>query len=58
MLPLLSADVHDQLLLFVDVEGEVIFLAPFHQGPHLLPLGCLIIVGNPASHCCVCKLDD
>ena len=44
---------------FVDVKGEVIFLAPLHQGPHLLPLGCLVIVGNQAYYCCaVSKLDD
>jgi hypothetical protein len=29
------------------------------HGPHLLPLGCLIIVCNQACYCCVvCKLDD
>ena len=43
---LLSPEVHDQLLCFVDVEGEVIFLAPLSQGHHLLPVGCLVIVGN------------
>ena len=50
---------HDQHLHVVDVEGEVIFLAPLHQGPHFLPVGCLIIVVNQAYYCCViCKLDD
>ena len=48
MLPLLSPVVHGQLLHFVDVEGEVIFLAPLHQGPHLLTVGCLIVVANQA----------
>ena len=48
VLPLLSPKVHNQLLRFVDFEGEVIFLAPHSQGPHLLHVGC----------CVVCKLDD
>ena len=48
---LLSPVVHDQLLCYVDVVGEVIFLAPLCQGSHLLPVGCLIVVGNQAYHC-------
>ena len=56
VLTLLSPEVHDQLLHFVDIVGEGIFLAPILQGPHLL--GCLVIVGNQAYYCCViCKLD-
>jgi hypothetical protein len=56
-LRLLSPEVHDQLLRFVDIEGEVIFLAQLSQGPHLL-VGCLVIVGNQSYYCCVvCKLD-
>jgi hypothetical protein len=59
VLPLPSPEVHDQLLLFVDIEGEVIFLAPLRQGPHLLPVGSLIVVGIQAYHSCVvCKLED
>ena len=46
VLPLLSPEVHDQLLCFVGVEGEVIFQAPLCQGPHLLPVGRLIIVST------------
>ena len=45
VLSLRSPVVHDQLLRFVDFEGELIFLAP---GIHLLPVGCLVIVGNQA----------
>ena len=41
---------HDQLLCFV--EGEVVFLAPLRQGPHFLPVGCLVVVGNQANHLC------
>ena len=39
---LLFHEVQDHLLCFVDV----IFLTPHSQSPHLLPLGCLVIVGN------------
>jgi hypothetical protein len=42
---------HNHALRFVDVE--VIFLALLRQGPHLLPVGCLIIVGNLSYNCCV-----
>jgi hypothetical protein len=37
MLPLLSPEVHNQLLRFVDIE--VIFLAP-----HLLPVSSLLVI--------------
>jgi hypothetical protein len=50
VLPLWFPEVHDQLLCFVDVEGEAIFLASLSQG---------VIVGNQAYYCCVIfKLDD
>ena len=58
MLPLLSPEVKDQLLNFVDVEREVIFLVALRQGPHLLPVGCLVIVGNQAYCCVICKHDE
>ena len=33
--------------------------SPLCQGSHLLPVGCIVIVGNQAYHCCVVsKLDD
>ena len=53
MLPLLFPEIHDHLLCFVDVEvqGEVIFLTPHSEGPHFLPVGRLVIVGNQAYHC-------
>ena len=34
VLPLLSPEVHNQLLRFVDVKGEVIFLAPGNLAYH------------------------
>jgi hypothetical protein len=38
---------------------EVIILAPLDQGIHLLPVGCLIVVGKQAYQCgVVSKLDD
>ena len=46
VLPLLSSEVHNQRRHFVDIEGEVIFLAPLCQGPHFLPVDCLVVVGN------------
>jgi hypothetical protein len=43
-LSLPSPVVHDQLLCFVDVEGEVTFLAPLYQGSHLLSAGRLYLL--------------
>ena len=50
VLNLPSDEVHNQLLHFVNIEGEVIFL--LCQGPHL-PVGCLDVVVIQAYHCCV-----
>ena len=55
LLPLLFPEVHDHLLCFVDVECEVIFLTSHSEGPHLLPVGRLVVVGNQAYHCCVVR---
>ena len=56
---LVPPEVHNPLLCFVDVEGEVVYLAPPRQSAYLLPVGCLVIVGNQAYYCCVVsKLDD
>ena len=33
--------------------NEDIFLTPHSEGPHLLPVGHLVIVGNQAYHCSV-----
>ena len=46
VLPLLFPEVHGHLLSFADIETEVIFLTPHSEGPHLLPVGCLVVVGN------------
>ena len=41
------------------VEGEVVVLAPHGQVSDLLPIGCLIVVGDQTYHCCVIgKLND
>ena len=45
--------VHNHLLCLDHVEGEVIVLAPHGQVFYLLPIGCLVIVGDQAYHCCV-----
>jgi hypothetical protein len=51
--------VHNHLLCLDHVEGEVVVLAPHSQVSDLLPIGCLIVVGDQAYHCCVIgKLDD
>ena len=50
--------VHDQLHCLVHIEGEVVVLAPHCQFSDL-PIGCLIVVGDQAYHCCVVsKLND
>ena len=56
VLPLLFPEVQAHLLCFVDVECEVIFLTPHSEGPHLLPVGCLIVGGYHYS--VVCKHND
>ena len=49
--------VHDWLL--AHIEGDVVVLAPLCQLSDLLPIGCLIIVGDQAYHCgVVSKLND
>ena len=51
--------VHNHLICLDHVEGEVVVLASHCQVSDLLPIGCLIFVGDHAYHCCViCKLDD
>jgi hypothetical protein len=49
--PLFPA-VCNHLLCLDHVEGEVI-LTPHGQVSDLLPIGCLVVVGDPAYHCCV-----
>ena len=59
LLPLLFPEVHDHLLCFDDVECEVIFLTPHSEGPNLIHVGRLVVVGNTAYHPgVVCKHDD
>jgi hypothetical protein len=48
VLPLLFPEVHNNLLCFVDVECDVIFLTLHSEGPHLLTVGRLVIVGDQA----------
>ena len=44
--------VHDQLLCLAHIEREVVVLAPHCQVSDLLPIGCPIVVGDQAYHCC------
>ena len=44
--------VHDQLLCLAHIEGEVFVLASHCQVSDLLPIGCLIVVGDQADHYC------
>jgi hypothetical protein len=44
--------VHNHLLCLDHIEGEVVVLAPHGQVSDL-PIGCLVVVGDQAYHCCV-----
>ena len=56
---LVPPEVQTQLLCSANIEGEVVYLAPHRQSAYLLPVGCLVVVGNHASYCCVVsELDD
>jgi hypothetical protein len=54
-----SPVVHYQLLCLADVDGEVVDLKPHCQVYDLLPIGCLIIIGDQSYHYRVArKLED
>ena len=38
--------VHNHLLCFDHIEGEVVVIAPHGQVSDLLPIGCLVIVSS------------
>ena len=44
--------VHNHLLCLGHFEGEVLVLAPHGQVSDLLPIGCLIVVGDHVYHWC------
>ena len=48
-----SPVVHNHLLCLYHVEGEDVLLAPHSQDSDFLPIGCLIVAGDQAYHCCV-----
>ena len=51
--------VHNHLLSLGYIEGEVVVLATHCQVSDFLPIGCLVVVGDQAYHCCVIiKLND
>jgi hypothetical protein len=41
---------YNQLICLVHIEGEVVVLAPHCQVSDLLPIGCLIVVGDQAYY--------
>ena len=45
--------VQNHLFCLDQVEGEVVILAPHCQVSDLIHIGCLIVVGDEAYHCCV-----
>jgi hypothetical protein len=52
-------EVHNHLFCLAHIEGEVVVLAPHCQVSDLLPIRCLIVVGDQAyHHCVVSKLND
>ena len=54
-----SPVVHKHLLRLDHFKGEVVVLAQHHQVSDLIPIGCLIVVGDQAYHYCVIgKLND
>ena len=48
--------VHHQLICLADIEGEVLVLAPHCQVSDLLPVGCVIVVGDQAYNAVVVNL--
>jgi hypothetical protein len=45
--------VHNNLPGLDHVEGEVVILGPHGQVSDLLHIGCLVVIGDQAYHCCV-----
>jgi hypothetical protein len=45
--------VYVQLLCLAHIDGEVVVLSPHTPVSDFLPIGCLIVVGDQAYHCCV-----
>jgi hypothetical protein len=51
--------VHNQFLCLAYIEEEVVVLSPNCKVSNLLPIGCLIVVGDQPYHFCVIsKLND
>ena len=43
-------EVNDNLLCFVDIEGDIIVAAPVHQILSLIPVLCVVIVRDPTHY--------
>lgn len=48
MVAILSPEVKNNLFCFLGVQNEAFLLAPDLQILHLLPTGCIIVVGDAA----------
>ena len=59
MSSLVTPEVHNQLLCFADIKGEVVYLAPHHPSVYIFPVGRLVVVGDQVYYCrVVSELDD
>ena len=47
--------VHNHLLCLGHVEGDVVVPEPHGQVSDRLSMGCLVVVGDQAYHCCVIR---
>ena len=56
---LASPEVDDDVLGFVDIQGQVVGLAPIHWMFHLLSVGLVVVITDMDHYCCViCKLHN
>lgn len=48
-------EVNNDLLCFVDIQEQVVCVAPVHKLSHLLPIGLFVGILNEAHHCHVVR---
>lgn len=49
---------YDDINSLVNIQYQVVGVAPLHQLSHLLPVGQLFVIANEAHHCCVVRIHD
>lgn len=49
-------EVNHQLFHFINIQNQVVVLAPFCEECHLLPITALITALDKAHHCCVISI--